>query len=154
MTSPILRPCRFAGGSVCPELVSGKNSLCPEHQKETGVNLYRERGTTKERGYGADWERVRLRVLERDKYVCCECLRRDPDLVTIAVLVDHITPLNRANPLADPNRLRMSNLESLCRSCHEVKTASEKHRTNGKVLLADEIFDPYNPFQRRKLENQ
>lgn len=113
------RPCRR---QPCPELVppSG-NGYCDAHQAVTNERLYdRWRGTAASRGYDRAWQRVRLRALKRDQYLCQECLRQEHP--TAAVDVDHIAPLHAAPDL----RLDMDNLQSLCRACHRAKTERDR----------------------------
>lgn len=69
-----------------------------------------------ERGYDSDWERLRSRKI-RTNPLCEECERQG--LVVPAQDVDHIVPFEGR---ADPKRLDWSNLQSLCRSCHNRKT--------------------------------
>ena len=52
--------------------------------------------------------------------VCEECLRRG--LVTEATVVDHIVPINEGGAPLD-----MSNLQSLCAKCHNIKSGREAH---------------------------
>lgn len=58
----------------------------------------------------SEWKRLREVVLERDGYQCRECRETGSPLD-----VDHITPLSQGGT----NEL--SNLQTLCRSCHEEK---------------------------------
>ena len=76
------------------------------------------------RGYGSAWDKLRQSILERDKYLCQQCLR-DGVLTGLVIgnrkhprgaTVDHITPKAEGGT-DDP-----SNLEALCRLCHERKT--------------------------------
>jgi len=83
------------------------------------------------RGYDAAWEKVRARVVERDKGLCQACLVHDR--VSIGQEVDHRVPKaecakrgwTRAQTDAE------SNLWLLCKPCHKAKTARE----NGRVLV-------------------
>lgn len=68
----------------------------------------------------AAWRRLRRQALERDHYLCQECLRQKR--FTKATEVHHIKPAEDYPELA----LTLSNLESLCWPCHELT----KHRTN------------------------
>ena len=61
----------------------------------------------------AGWLRVRLQVLERDKYACSKC--RDAGKYTKANTVHHLRPLSEAPHMA----LDLGNLTSLCHACHE-----------------------------------
>ena len=85
--------------------------------KRSGWLADRARGTRQQRGYGADWQRLRKEILERDGYQCQPCRRRG--LVTAADQVDHIKPKARGGN-DDPR-----NLQSICTKCHRTKTASE-----------------------------
>jgi len=59
------------------------------------------------------WERKRLAILRRDKYLCRECSRYGR--TTPANTVHHIYPLEERPDLA----LVSENLISLCPKCHE-----------------------------------
>ena len=112
-----LKPCSFAGG--CPELVA--KGMCEKHQKQISAGYNQARGSASKNGYDRDWEKVRLRALDRDGYLCQHCLKYDDRLVP-AKHVDHIKPFHGKN---DPLRLALSNLQSLCQPCHSRKTAKE-----------------------------
>jgi len=77
----------------------------------------------KERGwYGrAAWKKIRVQALNRDHWLCQECLRQGR--LTQAREVHHIQELEDHPELG----LELSNLESLCRECHE-KTKSRPSR--------------------------
>ena len=92
-TAP-LRPCSFPG---CPSLVSGGGS-CPIHR----------RGSAASRGYGAAHRRLRVVQLRREPW-CRDCGAR-------ATVADHIVPRSLGG--ADD----LTNLQSLCTSCHNRKT--------------------------------
>lgn len=65
---------------------------------------------------GRPWRRLRQAVLLRDKYTCRYCGR-----VSIEDMdVDHI--INLASGGTDD----MANLQTLCKSCHKRKTATEQ----------------------------
>ena len=76
------------------------------------------------RGYGSEWSKLRLVILERDCYLCQSCKRNG--LVTTANTVDHI--VSKANKGSDNE----NNLQSLCAPCHNKKTLEE---TGKKLLL-------------------
>jgi len=112
------RPCREWG---CPNLVKSRSQkgYCDDHaDKRSNWNKRLERtGSTTERGYGHAWRKLREVVLKRDNYLCVQC-RKDGRL-TEATDVDHI--LNKAKGGTDS----IDNLQSLCDSCHKIKTANE-----------------------------
>lgn len=73
--------------------------------------------TTTERGYGWQWQKLRKLVLQRDAYLCQECYRNKK--LTPATDVDHITPKSAGGTDCE------SNLQSLCKKCHEIKSLLE-----------------------------
>lgn len=74
------------------------------------------RGSAASRGYGHHWRKVRIAYL-RDNPLCVHCLRKG--ITEPATQVDHIKALAKGG--ADDE----SNYQSLCGSCHSVKTARE-----------------------------
>lgn len=112
------RPCREWG---CPKLVKSRSQkgYCDDHaDKRSNWNKRPERtGSTTERGYGHAWRKLREVVLKRDNYLCVQC-GKDGRLAE-ATDVDHI--LNKAKGGTDS----IDNLQSLCDSCHKIKTANE-----------------------------
>jgi 5-methylcytosine-specific restriction protein A len=73
------------------------------------------RGSSTARGYGSDWQRLRLWFLCRNP-LCKHCGKPAED-------IDHIRPLR-----AGGARLDQANLQSLCRACHTKKTAEDKYK--------------------------
>jgi len=71
------------------------------------------RGTRQQRGYDANWQRVRLAVLA-DEPLCRFC---SPAVVP-ATEVDHIDGNSRNNARA--------NLRPLCKPCHSRRTAHDQ----------------------------
>lgn len=76
------------------------------------------------RGYGADWDRIRARVLSRDKHLCQVCLKAGR--YTLATEVDHIQP--RAQGGTDDD----DNLQAIDKACHAAKTADEAALAQGR----------------------
>jgi 5-methylcytosine-specific restriction enzyme A len=113
-------PCRH---HCCPKLVD-LPGYCDEHAHESiGWQSDRDRGTRQQRGYGAKWQKLRKRILSRDNGLCQQCRRRGR--ITAATHVDHI--VNKARGGTDDE----SNLESICRTCHALKTGRESHGGSG-----------------------
>ena len=108
------QPCRQPN---CPELV--ESGYCYAHRRKND----RPRGTSTQRGYTYAWQQLRLFVLRRDKYLCQHCLQQG--FVTVATDVDHIIALSKGGARLDPD-----NCQSLCRTCHNRKTAEDNR---GKV---------------------
>lgn len=82
-------PCRFRG---CAALVRTPG-YCDRHASESvGWRPDRERGSRHERGYGTDWDRLRVLILKRDHYLCqCDECKRTGRVLPAAE-VDHIIP--------------------------------------------------------------
>ncbi|WP_071890829.1 HNH endonuclease [Enterobacter sp. ODB01] len=118
MPALIPRACRKRG---CPGTTTDRSGYCPQHLNE-GWQQHQRGQSRHQRGYGSKWDRLRPIVLDRDKYLCQECLRNGR--YTPAETVDHIKP--KAHGGTDD----LSNLESICRGCHKAKTARERLNRN------------------------
>jgi HNH endonuclease len=112
---------------------------------------YRERGTTRARGYGGAWKRLSAAVLNRDNYVCRYCGGR-------ATTADHVVPKSKGGSDA------MSNLVAACRSCNSGKRDRSPRVSSGvsdfrsfQRKLRDPVFlrehggDPSPRFSRNTL---
>lgn len=111
---------RFCTVPGCGVLVAGA-SRCAAHaaaEKAKAQAVDRERGTAAQRGYGAAWQKARAGFL-RSHPLCVHCKARG--LVTAATDVDHIVPHRGDQDLF----WQHANWQSLCHSCHSVKTARE-----------------------------
>lgn len=73
--------------------------------------------TTTQRGYGYHWRKLREAVLQRDSHLCKPCAKRG--IYSPATEVDHI--INKKAGGSD----EMSNLQSICPTCHAEKTQKE-----------------------------
>lgn len=80
------------------------------------------------RGYGADWQRVRLVVLERDGWRCRWCGAR-------ATTVDHVRPLCAGGARLDP-----ANLVAACLGCNSRRGARFSSRRRRPGLAAGSGF--------------
>lgn len=76
------------------------------------------RRKTAERGYDADWRKLRLLYL--CEHPLCEEHERKGE-VRASVEVDHKVPISRGG-----GRLDWDNLRALCKSCHSRKTFNER----------------------------
>jgi HNH endonuclease len=114
MPARIPKACRKQG---CKHTTINSNGYCDEHQG-CGWQRHQNGKTSSQRGYGAQWRKIRAVVLVRDNYLCQECLKQG--LFVTATTVDHITP--KAHGGSDD----LTNLQSLCDSCHKFKTARER----------------------------
>lgn len=79
----------------------------------------RRRGSPASRGYDAEWRRTRAAFLQRYP-LCLFC--EEAGRVTAAQVVDHIISIVDRPDL----RLVWSNLRSLCKPCHDRRTAREQ----------------------------
>lgn len=97
-----------------------------QERKRRAAEADRQRGSRSKRGYGRDWQALRLVVLAEEP-LCRFC--HDRGLVVVAQVVDHIVPISEAPEL----RLERSNLRSLCKPCHDRHTAVEQGFAKGKA---------------------
>lgn len=107
------RPCLVGS---CKDFASNKG-YCDQHQDRI-KKKDRERGTAHQRGYGARWEKDRIKFLDENP-LCADHRKRG--MVEAATVVDHIIPHKGDQVLFwDKN-----NWQPLCKSCHDRKTATE-----------------------------
>jgi len=85
-------------------------------QRESRKADMERRGSARERGYDRAWEKVRLQKLRRNP-LCEDCEARGE--IMPAIEVHHVAKVSERPDL----RLTMSNLRSLCKSCHSKRTA-------------------------------
>lgn len=72
------------------------------------------------RGYGTEWDKLRLTILKRDNHLCqCKFCKAE-GRVSPATHVDHVIPKAQGGT-DDP-----SNLQAINKDCHERKTREEK----------------------------
>lgn len=111
-------PCLSPG---CGKLVeSGFGSYCDEHKKPP---RYNRRAKSP---YNYRWQKVRASFLKENP-LCAEHLL-DGDTVA-AVLVDHIVP-HKGNQVLFWDR---DNWQSLCKECHDRKTAKENDNLRARA---------------------
>ncbi len=122
MPSAAPRPCRHPG---CGTLVRDGSGFCGKHQADRTLGKFADerRGSRQSRGYGAEWEQTRKRILRRDKGLCQPCLSNGRPRP--ARQVDHKVPKFEGGTDDDDN------LQSICNECHVAKTAEEAKRARG-----------------------
>jgi 5-methylcytosine-specific restriction enzyme A len=104
------RPCTQPGCKALSD--SGR---CDAHR----IKADRERGTAQERGYTSAWTKARAAWLRKHP-LCAEHARQGR--VEAANAVDHITPHKGDKDLFWASA---TNWQSLCKTCHDRKTATE-----------------------------
>lgn len=92
-----------------------KTSSLPSLRTNT-MTLDRKENYGQGRG-GRQWRRIKQQVHERDEWTCCACGQ-----VRLDLECDHI--VNKAEGGSDD----LSNLQSLCKPCHDIKTLEESKR--------------------------
>jgi 5-methylcytosine-specific restriction protein A len=119
MPSAASKPCRHVG---CGQLVGDGTGYCATHQEDRKIGKFADehRGSRQSRGYGAEWEVTRKRILSRDKGLCQPCLKAKR--YRPARQVDHKIPKFEGGTDDDDN------LQSICKTCHAEKTQAEALR--------------------------
>jgi len=93
---------------------------------QRGYTMAWSRTSRHERGYGTAWDKLRKRVLDRDRHLCQPCLREGR--VHAATHVDHI--VSKAAGGTDDE----SNLQAINVDCHQAKTAQDSGRSPKRVI--------------------
>lgn len=106
-------PCGWPG---CRALVQGR--YCQAHEPAERRRQDQARGSASARGYGRKWQAARADFIRRNP-VCVACAARGE--VAAAEVVDHVVPHRGDDKLF----WRRSNWQSLCKPCHDRKTAAE-----------------------------
>ena len=76
------------------------------------------------RGYGNAWDKLRKVIMQRDCGLCQVCA--NAGRVTIAQAVDHIKPKAKGGTDAE------SNLQAICKPCHDAKTMTDEGKKLSK----------------------
>lgn len=84
-----------------------------------------QRGSRHERGYDWEWEKRRKRILARDEGLCQPCLKQGR--IHPGNEVDHKVSKAQARAMGWTNEQieADSNLQTIARECHRLKTSSE-----------------------------
>lgn len=105
----------------CGKLIDIEEGLCAKckQRKETAEHERdKNRGSSNERGYTSRWRVYRALYLKQNP-LCVECMKEYKYVP--ATVVDHIIPHKGDKKLFwDKN-----NHQTLCKHCHDVKTARE-----------------------------
>ena len=106
------RPCKKPG---CNKLTRNKDGFCDDHPNWYQKQNDERRGTANERGYDAEWRRIRRRKLQ-EAPLCERCQSKGE--IRPAVLVHHKD--------RDSRNRDWVNLESLCKDCHDEEHKGER----------------------------
>lgn len=100
---------------------------CQDKQKDRhkAYDKFKRDKTSAAFYHSKEWKIVRKQALIRDNNLCVKCLQQQK--IKTADMVDHIIPISEEWRL----RLTLSNLQSLCNSCHNQKTADDKRLYRG-----------------------
>lgn len=104
--------------------VKQPNERCPRCKPLSDIEYNktkRDKVTYDEVYNSSRWKKLRELVKQRDKGLCQPCFKQNR--VEIGVIVDHIVEIKDGGAKWD-----IDNLELLCRSCHNIKTAKEKEK--------------------------
>jgi 5-methylcytosine-specific restriction protein A len=122
MPLAIPKRCGFRG---CPKTTRGR--YCDEHLPLARKFYDGRRGSTKERGYDSDWERIAEQRRQLDCGLCQRCLQ--DGLLRASQIVDHIIPIH----VRPDWRLEIGNTQVLCFDCHTTKTSEDTQRYGGRT---------------------
>lgn len=121
------KPCRFPG---CGKLVEYNERYCAAHkhhessQRAETNRKYDDNRPERHQFYrSVQWRKARNYYLARHP-LCELCLKENR--ITAADVVDHIKEITDGGALLDER-----NLQSLCSTCHNKKTAEERRRRKG-----------------------
>lgn len=87
--------------------------------------------TRQQRGYGRQHAKLREQLL-RDEPLCRLCKQKNPPRVTAATIADHIVSIAKGGAIHD-----ITNLQPLCRPCHDKKTLAEQGKRARPTFGAD-----------------
>lgn len=123
----VKKRCSHAG---CRELIEASQTYCESHKGSVDreYNKWRNEAQAEYIAFykSSAWQKKRKQALKRDQYLCQHCLAED--IYYPADLVDHIQETRDYWEL----RLDLGNLQSLCTTHHNIKTAKEDARRKSR----------------------
>lgn len=127
-----------------PTRASTQSRVAPSLRRQVERQRQRRddgrRGSSRERGYSARWDRAAKRF-RRAHPLCARCEAKGK--VVPADVVDHIVP-HRGDPALFWDE---ANWQSLCTSCHSSAKQAEENRGYSTETGADGLpIDPRHPF--------
>jgi len=117
-TGSTLDPMPTAPPKWCNRCRIAHAEACQPTKLANWLHSDHHRGTAAQRGYDHRWAKLRTAFIGGHT-LCAHCLILDR--VSLAAEVDHIRPLAQGGARLDPD-----NLQALCRSCHSLKTATDR----------------------------
>jgi shikimate kinase len=124
------KPCAHPG---CPAVVPASVRFCPDHAKgDKRQKFFDDEGkklSASQRGYGSRWTKFSKWYRTSVEPLCRECSKEGN--LTPAQVVDHIEPVEGPD---DPRFFDQDEVQSLCRACHNRKTALEDGRHGGSLF--------------------
>ena len=110
-----------------------KQSSHAERMKASRIRTPDNRPSASARGYNHNWSKIRGMQLRREP-LCREC--KAAGFVVEATMVDHIIPLEQGGTN------EFSNLQSLCQTHHNKKTAAERGSNGLRLDNVPGLSDP------------
>ncbi|WP_345993752.1 HNH endonuclease [Sulfurimonas sp. HSL-1716] len=110
----------------CNNLISISERYCGDHKRIVSKykhRIYDNHKRNKDHSkfyHSKEWKSIRETIMERNGGLCKRC--QQLDIITNADVVDHIIPITEDYT----KRLDLSNLQPLCHSCHNKKTADDE----------------------------
>ena len=122
-----MKPQKRCNHRTCRTLIDYDKRYCSKH-KGTSHQRYDASRDKDTKGFysSSRWTKMARQTKLRDGYLCQECLSNG--LYVQGNIADHIIPVNQDWG----KRWDMGNLQTLCASCHNEKSAKEKM---GKSIL-------------------
>lgn len=117
-----LKPCAHPG---CGVLTIQAFCIKHEGQHKQERSNWSKQESPKDRGYGYTWTKIRKLVMLRDGGICQVCQANG--IVKEATEVDHIIPKHKGGDDSE------SNLQAICKKCHQEKTALESAESENRV---------------------
>jgi 5-methylcytosine-specific restriction enzyme A len=111
-------PCCYRG---CAMFVDGIDCRCEKHRTQFQREFDQQRDSAAARGYGSKWRMARREFL-RNSPLCVKC--HVVGILRSATVVDHIIPHKGDQKLF----WNQSNWQSMCKRCHDLKTAKSDGR--------------------------
>lgn len=122
-----MKPKKQCNHSRCRTLIDYDKKYCKKHKGSDHKKYDATRDEATKGFYNSSrWRNTRKQAMIRDSWLCQRCLSEG--LYVQAKIGDHITPIKEDWS----RRFDIENIQGLCASCHNIKTAEEETRNVGK----------------------